>query len=112
MLTMPRRYQFSIRRQYLVLKAEGLELIETWFGTLKCVPSNLTKLYQLLLHLVTMNGTVSVDQALRLGYTRKSVSEALSRGFIELSLVPKRPSGEVLGYIREIIGKPPQQMFV
>lgn len=112
MLTMPRRYRFSLRRQYLILKAEGFELIKTWFGTHECVPPNLTKLYQLLLHMVTMNGTISVDQALRLGYTSKSVSEALSREFIELSLVPKRPSEQVLGYIREIIGKPPQQMFV
>lgn len=109
---MPRRSQLSLRRQYLILKAEGLELIKTWFGTHECVLPNLTKLYQLLLHLVTMNGTVTVDQALRLGYTGKSVSEALSRGFIELSLVPKRTSEQVLGCIREIIGKPPQQMFV
>jgi hypothetical protein len=59
-----------------------------------------------------MKGTISVYQALGLGYSGKSLGEAISRGFIELSLVPKRPSEEVLGFIREIIGEPPQQMFV
>ncbi len=111
MLTMRRRIIYR-QKQYLVLKAEGLEFIETWFGTSKCVPPNLTKLYQLLLHMVTMNGTVPVYLALRLGYTRKPIGEAVSRGFVELSLVPRRPSDEVLGCIKEIIGKPPQEMFV
>ncbi len=111
MFTMRRRYDFP-QKQYLVLKVEGLEFIEKWFGTPKCVPPNLTRLYQLLLHLVTMNGTVPVYLALRLGYTSKLIGEVLSRGFVELSLVPRRPSEEVLGCIREIIGKPPPEMFV
>jgi len=89
-----------------------LEFVETWFGTQKCVPPNFTKLYQLLLHLVTMNGMVPVYLALRLGYTSKLIGEAVSKGFVELSLVPRRPSEEVLGCIREIIGNPPRQMFV
>ena len=111
MLTMRRRYYYP-QKQYLVLKAEGLEFIETWFGTARCVPPNLTRLYQLLLHLVTMNGTVPVYLALRLGYTSKLIGEAVSRGFVELSLVPRRPSEDVLGCIKDIIGKPPRQMFV
>ncbi len=109
---MPRRYRVSLKRRYLVLKVEGLEFIKTWFGTKECVPPNKTKLYQLLLHMLTMNGTISLYQALRLGYTSKSVGEAVSRRFIELNLVPKKPSEEVLGFIREIIGKPPRQMIV
>ncbi len=111
MLTMRRRIIYR-QKQYLVLKAEGLEFIETWFGTPKCVPPNVTKLYQLLLHLVTMKGTVPVHLALKLGYTSKLIGEAVSGGFVELSLVPRRPSEEVLTCIGEIIGKPPREMFV
>ena len=100
------------QKQYLVLEVEGLEFVETWFGTPKCVPPSLTRLYQLLLHMVTMNGTVPVYIALKLGYTSRLIGEAVSRGFVELSLVPRRPSEEVLQSIREIIGEPPREMFV
>ena len=111
MLTMQRRFS-NRQKQYLVLEVKGLEFVETWFGTSKCVPPSLTRLYQLLLHMVTMNGTVPVYLALKLGYTSKLIGEAVSRWFFELSLVPRRPSEEVLQSIREIIGKPPRQMFV
>ena len=108
---MRRRLAYS-QKQYLVLEVEGLEFVETWFGTPKCVPPSLTRLYQLLLHMVTMNGTVPVYIALKLGYTSRLIGEAVSRGFVELSLVPRRPSEEVLQSIREIIGEPPREMFV
>ena len=111
MVTMRRRLAYS-QKQYLVLEVEGLEFVETWFGTPKCVPPSLTRLYQLLLHMVTMNGTVPVYIALKLGYTSRLIGEAVSRGFVELSLVPRRPSEEVLQSIREIIGEPPREMFV
>jgi len=62
--------------------------------------------------MVTMNGTVPVYLALKSGYTSKLIGEALSKGFVELSLVPRRPSEEVLQSIREIIGKLPREMFV
>lgn len=108
---MRRRLSYR-QKQYLVLEVKGLEFVETWFGTPKCVPPSLTRLYQLLLHMVTMNGTVPVYMALKLEYTSRLISEAVSKGFVELSLVPRRPSEEVLRCIREIIGKPPREMFV
>jgi len=83
-----------------VLKVKGLEFLETWFGTLKRVPPNLTKLYQLLLHMVTMKGMVPVY-----------FDEAVTRGYVESSPVPKKPSEEILKRIREIIGKPPREMY-
>jgi hypothetical protein len=99
------------RKRYLVLKAKGLEFLETWFGTMKCVPPNLTKLYQLLLHMVTMKGMVPVYLALRIGYSSKVIDEAVTKGYVESSHVPKKPSEEVLKRIREIIGKPPREMY-
>jgi hypothetical protein len=89
-----------------------LEFVETWFGTPQCVPPRLTRLYQLLLHMVTMNGMVPVYIALKSGYTRRLIGEVVSSGFVELSLVPRKPSDEVLRCIEKIIGKPPQEMFV
>ena len=99
------------RKQFLVLKIEGLKFLETWFGTLKCVPPNLMKLYQLLLHMVTMKGTVPVYLALKIGYTIKVIDEAVTKGYVESSPIPKKPSKEILKRIREIIGKPPREMY-
>jgi len=110
MITMQRQFSRH-RKQYLVLKAKGLEFLETWFGTLKCVPPNLTKLYQLLLHMVTMKGMVPVYLALRIGYTIKVIDEAVTRGYVESSPVPKKPSEEISERIREIIGRPPREMY-
>ena len=102
----------SKRSRYLVLKGKGLDFIETWFGAPKCVPPNLTKMYQLLLHMVTMKGTMPVRLALRTGYTSRIIEEAVKRGYVELSFVPKSASKEIMNRITEIIGKPPREMLV
>lgn len=102
----------SKRSQYLVLKIKGLKFLETWFGAPKCVPPNLTKLYQLTLHMVTMKGMMSTYSALKTGYTIRLINEAVRKGYIELSSVPKKPSREVFRKIKEIIGKPPPEMIV
>ena len=78
---MRRRLSYS-QKQYLVLEVKGLEFVETWFATSKCVPPSLTRLYLLLLLMVTMNGTIPVYLALRSGYTSKLIGEAVSKGLV------------------------------
>jgi len=104
--------KMSKRSQYLVLKVKGLSFLETWFGAPGCVPPNLTKLYQLTLHMVTMKGMMPTYSALRAGYTIRLINEAVRKGYIELSPAPKKPSEEALRKIKEIIGKPPREMVV
>jgi hypothetical protein len=99
------------QKEYLVLKADGLRFLKMWFGAPKSVPPNLTKLYQLLLHMATMKKVIPVYLALRTGYTCKLVSEAARRGYVELSHVPRKPSEEVLDQIKEIIGKQSREMY-
>ena len=62
--------------------------------------------------MVTMKGMIHVYLALRTGYASKLINEAVKRGYVELSLVPKKPSEEVLNRIKEIIGKSPKGMVV
>lgn len=100
------------RTRYLVLKAEGLDFIATWFGSPKCVPPNLTRLYQLLLHAVTMKGTISVQLASKIGYSGTVIKEAVKRRYVGLSSAPEKASKEVLDRIREIIGEPSREMLV
>jgi len=100
------------KKRYLVLKVKGLEFIETWFGIPRCIPPNLTKLYQLLLHMVTMRGTVPTYLALKLGYTDRVIEEAVTKGYVELSPSPKKPSQAVLRRVKAIIEKPSREMIV
>ena len=79
-----------IRPGFLVLSAKGFEFVETWFGASGRVPPHLTKLYQLLLHTVSMGGVISFRLALKAGYSRKVIKEAVSKAYIELTTVPKK----------------------
>ena len=105
------RRRSYIPKQYLVLKLEGLEFVKTWFDKRESIPSSSTRLYQLLLHLITMNGVIPIQLAFRFGYTKKLVGEAIAMGYAILSPTPQKPLDEVLIQIKDIIGKPPQQMF-
>jgi len=100
------------RTQYLVLKAEGLDFIATWFGSPKSVPPDLRRMYQLLLHTVTMKGTVPVQLALKIGYSSTVIKEAVRRRYVELYSAPRKASREVLDRIREIMGEPSKEMIV
>lgn len=101
MVTMQRRISRHQNR-YLVLKVEGLRFVKVWFEVPKCVPPDLTKLYQLLLHMVTMKGVIPVYLAHRMGYTDKLIDEAVAKGYVELRPVPKKPAEEVLKNIEKI----------
>lgn len=102
----------SKQSRYLVLKVKGLGFVRTWYGAPKCVPPDLTRIYQLLLHMVTMKGTIPVRVVLRIGYTSRIIGETVKRGYVELCFVPKKASKEVMNRITEIIGKPPREMLV
>ncbi len=86
--------------------------MEEWYVAVQPVPANVTKLYQLLLHMVTMRGTIPVYLALELGYANQLIDEAMSRGFVELSLELKKPSRRVSRQINQIIGIPPPEMSI
>lgn len=100
------------RTQYLVLKAKGLDFVATWFASQEKVPPDLTRMYQLLLHTVTMKGTIPVQLARKIGYSNITIREASKRRYVELSTVPKKASEKVLDRIREIIGEPSREMLV
>ena len=101
-----------IRPGFLVLTAKGLEFVETWFGASGRVPPHLTKLYQLLLQTVSMGGVISLQVALKMGYSRKVIREATSRGYVELTSISRRPEKGVLRRIKEMVGQPPKEIYI
>lgn len=73
------------RAKFLVLNVEGLKFLEEWFAAQRSIPPNLTRMYQLMLHMVILKGTISVAVARKIGYTGRVVGEAVKRGYVEVS---------------------------
>jgi len=100
------------RQLFLVLTLKGLDFVDEWLGSVERVPPNITKLYQLLLQTIRIGGVIGMRMALRLGYSRGVIKEAVSNAYVDLTRFPKKPEGQVLRRIEEMVGKPPREMYV
>lgn len=100
-----------LRPAFLVLTIQGLRFMGEWFNTTAPLPYHLTRLYQLLLHLTSMRGTMRIGLALRLGYDQKIIRKAVSEGYIKLARKPQALSIDVLAKIDDMMGKPPREVY-
>jgi hypothetical protein len=89
---------------------KGIAFIEEWY-TAEHIPSNLTRLYQLLLNLIRMKGTMTTHFARRLGHTSKVLKLAISQGYVKVNTRPIKPSGAVYNKIVEMIGEAPRGIY-
>ena len=99
-------------RAYLVLTEKGVEFVEKWFHTEGRVPPHLTKLYQLLLRMVSFRGVITMRLALRSGYDRRVISEAVSKEHVVLTQTPRKPPKEAQRLIKEMVGESPGEIYV
>lgn len=99
-------------RAYLVLTEKGVEFVEKWFHTEGRVPPHLTKLYQLLLRMVSFRGVISMRLALRSGYSREVIQKAVSNEYVVLTQMPRKPPKEAQRRITEMVGEPPGEIYV
>jgi len=95
-----------------VLTEKGVEFVEKWFHTEESVPPHLTKLYQLLLRVISFGGVISMRLALRSGYDRRVISEAVSKEYTVLTQTPRKPPKEVQRRIKEMVGEPPKEIYI
>ena len=94
------------RAQYLEITIKGLKFVEKWYTT-KHIPSNLTRLYQLLLKLIWMKGTITTSYAQRLGYNNNVLKLAISRDYVETHKKSIKPPVTIQNKIHEMIGEAP-----
>lgn len=99
------------RKRFLVLTAKGFDFVKNWFDTAESIPSDLTRLYQLLLRIITMGGTLPLVAALKMKYTKKVIQKAVTEKYAELTHVAKKPPKELLKRMNELIGEPPKEMY-
>ena len=100
-----------LRKLCLVLTSEGLDFVDKWFESNEHIPSNLTKLYQLLLRTARLNGVINMWVAIRLGYSKDVINRAVSKAYLKLSPKPGKPDNEVLRRIKDIHGKAPEGIY-
>jgi hypothetical protein len=89
---------------------KGIAFVEKWYMT-EHIPSDLTRLYQFLLNLIRMKGSMTTNLARRLGYTREVLKLATSRGYVKVNNRPVKPSGVVHHKINEMIGDAPRCIY-
>lgn len=100
-----------LRKLYLVLTSKGLDFVDKWFESTEHIPSNYTKIYQLLLRTARLNGVINMGVAIRLGYGKETINKAVSNAYLKLSPRPRKPSNPVLRRIKKMHGKPPKEIY-
>ena len=78
------------RKRYIMITLKGIEFAEKGHAA-RQIPPRLTRLYQLLLRLIWMRGTMPVA-AMRLEYKDSVVNLASSRDYVKVYNMPIRPS--------------------
>ena len=96
--------------KYLMTTSKGIEFVEKWY-TLRPIPPQITKIYQLLLRLIWMNGTITIRLTQRLGYSKEVLEQALASSYVELIEKPRLLSEEVQSKIERMIGKAPKTVY-
>jgi hypothetical protein len=87
-----------------------VKFVEKWYPA-KHLPSHLTRLYQFLLRLIWMRGTITTIHAQRLGYNTNVVKMVSSNGYMEIHNKPDRPSEVIQHKIITMIGKAPRWIY-
>ena len=90
----------------------GLDFVDVWFGAPRRVPPDLTRLYQLLLNIITMKGTMPVRSLMQMGYPVNVLKIAIRKRYVKMHYAPRKVSEEVMKRILDIVGEAPSEMLV
>jgi len=96
-------------RERLVLTEEGLQFVKRWFGVTRRVPSNVTREYQMLLHVCSFGGSISRKLIKQIGYEDETVEKALRDNYI--TVTAKAPGRKVKSEIARMVGRPARALY-
>jgi hypothetical protein len=97
---------------FVILTEKGLAFVKEWFGVAKRVPSDLTKEFQMLVHIGSYGGVMNYELLKEIGYADSVVKRALNEGFIIISKETSRLENNVKLEIARMVGKPPESLYV
>ncbi len=95
----------------VILTEEGLLFVKKWFGIARCVPPDLTRIYQMLLHVGSFVGCISYEMLRGIGYEDKTVNRAIEAKFIVMSKDASKLQDSVKAELARMVGKPPASLY-
>ncbi len=96
---------------FVVLTEEGLAFVKKWFGVAGRVPLNLTREYQMLLHISGYGGSIKYELLKEIGYKDNILKKALEEKFIIISKDTSKLENKVKSEILKMVGKPPESLY-
>jgi hypothetical protein len=101
----PQRATKARKSTFLILTNDGIKFARKWQRSNNKVPTNISRLYQLIIKIIMMKGVITLNEAQRIGYNKSVIQDAISRKYLRLTRKPSKPSREVIQEIKKFIGK-------
>jgi hypothetical protein len=89
---------------------KGLKFVEKWY-TADHIPPQLTRLYQLLLRLIWMKGTMTTNLTRRFGYNKEILKLAGSMDYVKIKNSLILPAEAIQKKIVTMIGEAPRWVY-
>jgi hypothetical protein len=96
---------------FLVLTNQGIGFVKEWYKKTGRIPSEVSKLYQLLLRVAMLGGAMTVTSVKRARYASNTIEIALAKRLLILKQTPEIPI-EVIRQIEELIGSAPKDIYM
>jgi len=97
--------------EFLILTRKGLEFVKRWFLDSVRVPPELTREYQLLLHICCFEGLMKYEMLKEIGYKDNTIGKALGEKLVFLSKDGSKLEEEVKAEIAKMIEKSPESLY-
>ncbi len=97
---------------FVILTEEGLAFVKKWFGVADRVPYDLTREYQMLLHVGCYGGSIRYELLKKIGYKDHTLKKALKEKFIIISKDASELEDKVKFEIAKMVGKPPESLYI
>jgi hypothetical protein len=96
---------------YLVVVTARASFVKEWFGVAKNVPSDLTREFQMLVHVCCYGGVMDLKLLKMIGYQENTIEKARKEEFVVISKDASKLVDNVKSEIASMVGKPPKCLY-
>jgi hypothetical protein len=88
-----------------------MSFIKEWFGVAKRVPSDVTREFQILVHVCCYGGIMDLKLLKEIGYEDNVIEKAREEEFVVISKDASKLQDSVKSEIARMVGKPPECLY-
>jgi hypothetical protein len=96
---------------FIILTKKGMSFVKEWFGVAKKVPSDLTREFQMLVHVCCYGGVMDLKLLKEIGYQENTIEKARKEEFVVISKDVSKLEDNVKSEIASMVGKPPECLY-